>query len=95
MEFYIIRALFPVLIIDIFLAIILLNQGKNGLAAFFPVPLYFINAYAWMVFLGATNSAFSGQGAIGLGIIIGIGIVFAILRLILGIVMFINMRGDD
>ena len=92
MEFYIIRALFPALIIDILLTISFLNKGINALAAFVSVLLYSINAYVWALILRETNSSFSGQGALGLAMLIYIGIAFSILRLIFGIILVLYLR---
>ena len=89
MEFYILRVLFPALIIDVYLTIRWLNQEKKALAAFATILLYPINTFAWVVFLGQTNPAFSGQGAIGLAFLAGIGIVVTILRLIFGVFVFL------
>lgn len=76
------------ILIDIFMTIKFLNKGKNKLAAFAPISLYFINALIWMFILGNTNPGFSGQGAIGLVIILGFGIACSILRSLLGIGLF-------
>lgn len=92
MGFYIFRALFPALLIDIFLTSYFLNQGKNKLAAFTTVLFYFINSFIWSLVLGRTNSAFSGQGAIGLALLVSFGIAFSILRLLLGTAFFLQTK---
>ena len=92
MEFYILRALFPALIIDIYLTIRWLDRDKKALAAFATILLYPINTFAWVVFLGQTNPAFSGQGALGLAFLMGVGIVITILRLIFGMVVFFQIK---
>ena len=65
-----------------------LNKGKDKLAAFAPIFLYLINALIWMLILGKNNPGFSGQGAIGVVILLGFGIACSILRLFLGIGLF-------
>lgn len=89
MEFYIVRALFPALVIDIFVTTNLLNQGKNLFAAFASVFLYFVNALVWRFILEATNPAFLGQGALGLALLMTVGMAFSIFRLLFGVVLFI------
>ncbi|MEO0949606.1 MAG: hypothetical protein AAFY11_15985 [Cyanobacteria bacterium J06641_5] len=92
MSFYIIRALFPAIAIDIFLTVNFLNRDRNLLGALVGVPLYLLGAFGWVVILGATDPRFSGQGAIGLALPIGVGIVLSVLRLVVGLILFITSK---
>ena len=89
MGFYIFRALFPAFPIDVFLTIYCIKKGLKKIGAFIPVPLYFINAYIWAMILSASVSRFRGQGALGLAVIIYIGIAFFIFRLVVGLMLLI------
>ena len=92
MEFYIFRALLPAFPIDVLLTIYCIKKGLKKIGAFIPVPLYFINAYVWAMILCASDSRFRGQGALGLAVLVYIGIAFSILRLIIGIILLFANR---
>ena len=89
MGFYIFRALFPAFPIDVIFTIYCIKKGLKIIGAFVPVPLYFINAYIWTIILSASDSRFRGQGALGLIVIMYIGIAFCILRLVVGLMLLI------
>lgn len=92
MILYVFIALFPTILIDIHLTVRFRDRGRLAIAAFATIPLYFSIAYLCAVILGRTVPAFSGQGAIGLTIILGFGLVCSILRAIWGLLLFIDFK---
>lgn len=89
MGFYIFRALFPAFPIDVLLTIYCMKKGVKKIGVFIPIPLYFINALSWAIILSASDSRFRGQGALGLILMVSIGIAFSIFRLLLGLILLI------
>lgn len=98
MEFYIFRVLFPAILIDISLTASflrkgnLLRRGRRSLGAFATAPLYLIASLVWMLILGIGDPRFQGQGVLGLIVFLSLGIVFTILRLFLGLILFLSWR---
>ncbi len=96
MDFYVLPVLFPALLIDIVLTVNLLRDnprlqaGKKALGALVASPLYFI-ASVILVFIFGQDPRFQEQGAIGLAVFLGVGIVFTILRLLVGLILLINL----
>jgi hypothetical protein len=91
MAFYVIRVLLPALLIDISLTVSFLQRGKRELGAFIASPLYLIAALVWTSIFGR-DPRFQGQGIIGLAIFLGLGIVFTLLRLLLGLILSISLK---
>lgn len=89
MGFYIFRALFPGFPIDVLLTIYYMKKGVKKIGVFIPMRLYFINALSWAIILAASDSRFSGQGALGLILTVSIGVAFSIFRLLLGLILLI------
>lgn len=87
MAFYIVRALFPALPLDIWLTIILRRKRRKIVSAFATPPLYIICAFIWNIILSATNPAFRGQGALGLMLLMAIAIAFSLLRIVCGLLL--------
>jgi len=88
MAFYILRVLFPALLLDILITAGLRRRklflrSDKWAAMLLPVPLYLINAFAWVVFYGG-DSQFQGQGAIGVAVFLGFGVAFSVIRFCLG-----------
>ena len=92
MNFYIVFPVLPAIASDIFLTRNLLNQGKAATAAFATVPIYFFIGLLWTIIVGNTVPAFSGQGALGLSLIMGLSILSCVCRLIVGLILFLNLR---
>ena len=92
MAFYIVRALFPALFIDIWLTIIFFKKNRNILSAFATAPVYLISTLIWSFILNLTNSAFHGQGVVGLMLLMFIGIAFSILRMVFGLFLILLYR---
>jgi hypothetical protein len=98
MEFYIFRVLFPAILLDISLTAVLLRKdnllrrNRRALGAFVTAPLYLVAAMVWILILGIGDPRFQGQGVIGLVVFGVIGIVFTILRLMLGVMLFPSLR---
>lgn len=96
---YAIPALFPALLIDIWVTVHFRARGKDAMpsasfviAAFTTIPLYLFLAYGWALIFSQTIDAFSGQGGIGLAVIVGFGLVCSVIRAIVGVVLYINFR---
>lgn len=87
MGFYIFCALFPAFPIDVLLTVYCIKKGLKIIGALIPIPLYLINTYVWAVILSASDSRFQGQGALGLAVIVYIGIAFSIFRLVVGLIL--------
>lgn len=98
MDFYLIRVLFPALLIDLVLTAgffwkgTFLQRSKPVVMALLPALLYLIAALVWVVILGRGDVRFQGQGVIGLYFLLGLGLVFTFLRLLLGVILFISFR---
>jgi hypothetical protein len=99
MDFYIYRVLFPAISIDIALTVsflrkenILRGRRERVICAFGTSPLYLIAALVWIFILGVGDSRFQGQGVLGLILLWGLGIVFAVLRLLLGLILFFSLK---
>ena len=89
---YMFIVLFSTILIDIRLTVRFRDRGNFAIAAFATIPLYFLMTFLWTIILGRTVTAFSGQGAIGLTIILGFGLVFSILRAIWELLLFIDFK---
>ena len=98
MEFYVLRVLFPAVLIDIALTISFLRKGnlprrgRKALDTLITAPLYLIAALVWILILGIGDPRFQGQGVLGLMFFGVLGIAFAFLRLILGFILFFSLR---
>lgn len=88
MAFYILRVLFPALLLDILITAGLRRRkpfarSDKWAAVLLPSPLYLLNAFLWMhVYSG--DPRFQGQGAIGFAVFIGFGVAFSVIRFCLG-----------
>ena len=89
---YAIPALFPAVFIDLLLTVYFRGRSKYALSAFTTIPTYLLLAFCSTLILSKTDDTFSGQGAIGLGLILGFGLILSILRAILELVLFIRTR---
>jgi ABC-type branched-subunit amino acid transport system permease subunit len=96
MFFYIFLVLLPAILFDIPITNSLIEEATSEqnhikrhryTAAFSTVPLYLISAVFWILVFG-----FQGQAVLGSIVFMGCGIVFAFLRLLLGIMLLINLR---
>ena len=100
MEFYVLRVLFPAVLIDIALTISFLRKGnlprrgrkRKALDTLITAPLYLIAALVWILILGIGDPRFQGQGVLGLMVFGVLGTAFAFLRLILGFILFFSLR---
>jgi hypothetical protein len=98
MEFYVLRVLFPAILIDIALTIRFLRKdnlprrGRKALDTIATAPLYLIAALVWIFILGIGDPRFQGQGVLGLMVFGVFGIAFSFLRLILGFILFLSLR---
>ena len=103
MDFYIFPILFPGLFLDILLTISFLYffnkkifppQKRKVLAAFAPASLYLTIAFIWII-IYAWDPRFQGQGILGLFLIMTLGVIFTLVRLLLGLVLFIALRRSN
>jgi hypothetical protein len=99
MIFYILRVLFPALLIDIVITTRFLRKEtlpKKNVRTFGALVatglLYFTGALAWIVILDRTDLRFQGQGAIGLIIIFVIGVAFTVVRSLFGLILFSSLK---
>ncbi|MGI0494253.1 hypothetical protein ACN4EG_20905 [Alkalinema pantanalense CENA528] len=98
MDFYLIRVLFPAVLIDLALTVGVfwkrrfLQRGKKIGVALLPALLYLLAALVWIVILDNGDPRFQGQGVIGLFFLFSLGLVFTVLRLLLGVILLISFR---
>ncbi len=89
MGFYLVRALWPALLIDIGLTIILLKKRRKVFSALLGGMAYPVGTIFWSVVLVLSEKAFRGQGINGLYLLIAVGIALSLVRIILGLLVFV------
>lgn len=96
MFFYISRVLVLGLLLDIPITGLLFQKYPSGriarwIAPYTTVLVYFISALIWIRFYGV-DPRFQGQGALGLAVFFMLGILFSVIRLVMGVFMSLMKR---
>ncbi len=89
MGFYLVRALWPALLIDIGLTIILFKKRRKVFSALLGGMAYPVGTIFWSVVLVLSEEAFRGQGILGLYLLIAVGIALSLVRIILGLLVLV------